>query len=179
MDAHDFVPMPQAQPCARRRIRLFAMDIDGTLTDGAVEVRDEAPSMRMCVQDGLGIERVREAGVVVAWISGRASESVRARAGQLGVTEVWLGETDKLARLMEIADRLGVAAAEIAYMGDDLPDLPAMRFCGVSIAPPNAIPEVRREADWVTRNKAGSGAVREACEMLVGSAVSRKRSMPV
>ncbi len=179
MDAHESAPMPQGRLCAQKRVRLFAMDVDGTLTDGAIEVRDEAAAMRMCVLDGLGIQRALDAGVVVAWISGRASESVRARAGQLGVTEVWLGETDKLARLVEIADRLGIAAAEIAYMGDDLPDLPAMRFCGVSIAPPNAIPEVRREAAWVTRNRAGSGAVREACEMLVGSALSRKRSTPV
>ena len=158
-------------------VRLFAMDIDGTLTDGSITTYRDETAMHMCVLDGLGIQRVIEAGIIVAWISGRTSDAVQSRAAQLGVAEVWLGEEDKLARLKEIAVRHSIAPEDIAYMGDDLPDLPAMRYCGYAFAPPNAVPPVRREAACVTKNRGGHGAVREVCERILGAAASNGLGM--
>lgn len=160
------------------QIRILAMDVDGTLTDGSIETCKGAPSLRWNVLDGLGIQRVLARGIIVVWITGRVSDAVSRRAAELGVTEVWQGESEKLARLMDVAQRHQAAAMHIAYMGDDLPDLPPMRYCGVPIAPPSAAPAVRREATYVTNSRAGHGAVREACELILSHAVSREGVKP-
>jgi 3-deoxy-D-manno-octulosonate 8-phosphate phosphatase (KDO 8-P phosphatase) len=103
----------------------------------------------------------------VAVLSSRASAAVTRRMAELGVSEVHQGVADKAAALDALRERLGVEPAEVAMMGDDLPDLPAMARAGLAMAPANAVAEVKRAAHWIGRRRGGDGAVREAVEMLL------------
>jgi 3-deoxy-D-manno-octulosonate 8-phosphate phosphatase (KDO 8-P phosphatase) len=150
------------------RVRLLVLDVDGVLTDGGILVGaagDE--TKRFHVHDGLALVAARGAGLQVAVLSGRASAAVTRRMAELGVAEVHQGVADKAAALDALRARLGLGIAEVAMMGDDLPDLPAMARAGLALAPANAAAEVKRAADWVARRRGGDGAVREAVEMLL------------
>ncbi len=152
------------------RIRLLALDVDGTLTDGRI-VRgpagpgDESPAFD--VQDGIAMRWMREAGVVVAWISGRGSPAVVSRARELEIRELHLSVPAKREVLRAIQEKLGVAADETAAMGDDLPDLALRARAGFFAAPANARPEIIERADLVTQSAGGRGAVRELCEAIL------------
>ncbi len=150
------------------RIRLLVLDVDGVLTDGGLYFGAAGEdTKRFFVRDGLAVVAAQRAGLRVAVISGRASAAVTRRMAELGVREVHQGVADKAAAVEELMTRLGMRAAEVAVMGDDLPDLPAMRKAGLGLAPANGAPEVRRAAHWVARCRGGEGAVREAVEMLL------------
>lgn len=151
-------------------IRLVAFDVDGTLTDGRLWLAEDGREIKAFhVHDGLGIKLLREHGIEVALISARISHAVELRAEQLGIDHVYQGKTDKLACLQDILDASGLAAEQAAYVGDDLPDLPPMRACGLAIAVANARPEVAHEAHWQTRAKGGKGAAREVCDLLIAA----------
>jgi 3-deoxy-D-manno-octulosonate 8-phosphate phosphatase (KDO 8-P phosphatase) len=155
-------------------VRLLALDVDGTLTDGAVRYLGSRELVSFHVHDGAALEWLQRAGVAVAWISGRGSPAVRHRARELGVRHVHLRVADKRACLAALQRRLGVSAAETAAMGDDLADL-AMASCAAWFAAPaDARPAVRARADFVAAAGAGRGAVREVCELLLRS----RRSPP-
>lgn len=147
---------------------MLVLDVDGVLTDGSLyyTARGEALK-RFHVHDGLAMVQASLAGLEVAVISGRASKAVLRRLRDLGVTEVHEGVADKARVLGNLMRRRRLVLQEIAVMGDDLPDLPLMRRAGLALAPANAVPEVRRAADWVARRRGGDGAVREAIEMLL------------
>jgi 3-deoxy-D-manno-octulosonate 8-phosphate phosphatase (KDO 8-P phosphatase) len=150
------------------RIRLLVVDVDGVLTDGGLDYGAAGEeTKRFFVQDGLALVAARRAGLAVAVISGRASAAVTRRMTELGVSEVHQGVQDKAAAVESVMGRLGLRAAEVAVMGDDLPDLPLMKQAGLALAPANAVAEVRRAADWVARRAGGAGAVRDAVEMLL------------
>jgi 3-deoxy-D-manno-octulosonate 8-phosphate phosphatase (KDO 8-P phosphatase) len=150
------------------RIRLLVLDVDGVLTDGGLDYGAAGEeTKRFFVQDGLALVAARRAGLAVAVISGRASAAVTRRMTELGVTEVHQAVQDKAAAVESVMGRLGLRAAEVAVMGDDLPDLPLMKQAGLALAPANAVTEVRRAADWVARRAGGAGAVRDAVEMLL------------
>jgi 3-deoxy-D-manno-octulosonate 8-phosphate phosphatase (KDO 8-P phosphatase) len=150
------------------RIRLLVLDVDGVLTDGGLDYGAAGEeTKRFFVQDGLALVAARRAGLAVAVISGRASAAVTRRMTELGVTEVHQAVQDKAAAVESMMGRLGLRAAEVAVMGDDLPDLPLMKQAGLALAPANAVTEVRRAADWVARRAGGAGAVRDAVEMLL------------
>ncbi len=150
------------------RIRLLVLDVDGVLTDGGLDYGAAGEeTKRFFVQDGLALVAARRAGLAVAVISGRGSAAVTRRMTELGVTEVHQGVQDKVAAVESVMGRLGLRAAEVAVMGDDLPDLPLMKQAGLALAPANAVAEVRRAADWVARRAGGAGAVRDAVEMLL------------
>jgi 3-deoxy-D-manno-octulosonate 8-phosphate phosphatase (KDO 8-P phosphatase) len=157
------------KPAARAaRIRLLVLDVDGVLTDGGLLYGPAGEEVkRFSVHDGFGLQAARRAGLEVAVISGRASAAVTRRLAELGVSEVQQGIRDKGAALDGLLARLGIRAAEVAVMGDDLPDLGLMRRVGLALAPANAAPEVRRAARWVSRRRGGDGAVREAVEFLL------------
>jgi 3-deoxy-D-manno-octulosonate 8-phosphate phosphatase (KDO 8-P phosphatase) len=162
----------QREPEAARlaRVRLLALDVDGVLTDGRIALGpagpgDEKPSFD--VQDGLALRWMQEAGVAVAWISGRGSPAVSFRAHELKVAEVHLRSVSKRETLREIQERLGIPPDATAAMGDDLPDLGMRARCGFFAAPANARPEVRERADLVTESGGGRGAVRELCERIL------------
>jgi 3-deoxy-D-manno-octulosonate 8-phosphate phosphatase (KDO 8-P phosphatase) len=151
-------------------IRLFAMDVDGVLTDGTVQISsDGSESKSFSILDGLGLKRLERAGILVAWISGRPSGATTARATELKIPHVIQGRTDKLAALQELATQLGLAAHECVYMGDDDIDAPAIKWAGIGIAPRDSMPAALDLADHVPERAAGHGAVREVCELLLAA----------
>ncbi len=154
------------------RIRLFAMDVDGILTDGTVHISSDGTEAKsFSVLDGLGLKRVEKAGIVVAWISGRPSAATTVRASELNIPHLIQGRTDKLAVLQDLAARLKLTPAQCAYMGDDDIDVPAIAWAGVGVSVPDAMPSALAAADYITRRTAGRGAVREVCEHLVAARV--------
>ncbi len=150
------------------------MDVDGVLTDGTVAVSsDGTESKRFSVLDGLGLGLLRDSGMPLAWISGRASGATTVRATELRIPHVIQDRKDKLAALTELAGRLGLGLAQCAYMGDDTIDVPALRAAGIGVSVPGAAAEVLAAAGYVTRRAAGLGAVREVCDLLLAASASR------
>jgi 3-deoxy-D-manno-octulosonate 8-phosphate phosphatase (KDO 8-P phosphatase) len=154
------------------RVRLFAMDVDGVLTDGTVQISSDGTEAKsFSILDGMGIVRLNRAGVAVAWISGRASGATRVRATELKVPHLIQGRTDKLVALQDLAAQLSLTPAQCAYMGDDDIDAPAIAWAGVGLSVPGAMPAALRAARHITRRRAGHGAVREVCELLLAARV--------
>ena len=150
------------------RIRLLAMDVDGTLTDGGVYYDDNGiETKRFHIHDGLGIVLAAFVGLRIAWLTGRSSPVVKQRADELGIEHLFQGVRDKSATLVGLTARLGLAPDSVAYIGDDFNDLPALRIAAVAIAPSNAIPEVKAAAHMVTPRAGGNGAVRDAIEAIL------------
>jgi len=155
-----------------QRIRLVALDVDGVLTDGGIylgAVNGAALEFkRYDIQDGLGIHLLQRAGIHVALITGRVSESVRLRAAELEIDDVaQVTSAQKLPALTAMLQRRGIKPADVAFVGDDFPDLPVMRAVGLAVAAANAVAEVRRESALVLSRAGGSGAVREFAEALL------------
>ena len=167
------------------RIRLFAMDVDGVLTDGTVLISsDGTETKRFSIIDGLGLKLLHASGLDLAWISGRPSATSTLRAAELRIPHVIQGRQDKLAALSELAAGLGIALRECAYMGDDIIDAPAIAAAGIGISVPAALPAALAAAGYVTRRLAGHGAVREVCDLLLeargaagGNPSARKRTL--
>jgi 3-deoxy-D-manno-octulosonate 8-phosphate phosphatase (KDO 8-P phosphatase) len=152
------------------RLRLIVFDVDGVFTDGRFLMDEEGrESKTFHTQDGYGVRRLLEAGVQVAIISGRRSGAVDRRMAELGVTRVVQGCRHKIPELRALADDLGVDLTEAAYVGDDLPDLEAMRACGLAIAVANAVEGIVAEADYVTARRGGDGAVREVADLVLAA----------
>lgn len=146
------------------------MDVDGVLTDGSVRISsDGTESKNFSVLDGLGLRRLDQAGVLTAWISGRASAATSVRAAELKIPHLIQGRTDKLVALQELAARLNLTAAECVYMGDDDIDAPAMSWAAIGASVPAAMPAALAAADYVTHRPAGHGAVREICELILAA----------
>ncbi|MCC7208159.1 MAG: HAD-IIIA family hydrolase [Anaerolineae bacterium] len=153
-----------------RSIRLLALDCDGVLTDGSTYiVEDGREFRRFNVHDGLGLKLAMEDGIHVAIISGADGSSVLHRARQLGIEHVLTGVSDKLVALTELCTQLGIKLEHVAYMGDDLPDLPVMQRVGLACAPANAVRAVKDCATLITEHEGGHGAVREVCDILITS----------
>lgn len=151
-----------------RAVRLLVLDVDGVLTDGRLYYGgDEIELKAFHIQDGLGLKMLRESGVEVAIITGRTSPAVERRAQNLGVPYVYQGVGDKLAVFEQLLERVGLSASATAGMGDDLPDLPVLRRCGLAVTVPEAPALIRSHAHYVTSLPGGTGAVREVCELLM------------
>jgi 3-deoxy-D-manno-octulosonate 8-phosphate phosphatase (KDO 8-P phosphatase) len=151
-----------------RAVRVLVLDVDGVLTDGRLLYSahgDELKSFH--VRDGYGIVALRRAGFEVAVISGRHSEAVARRLGELGVTWVRQGISDKAAAFEELLTRLDVTDEHVACVGDDTPDVPMLRRAGLAVAVADAHPDARAVAHYVTRTPGGRGAVREVCDLLL------------
>jgi 3-deoxy-D-manno-octulosonate 8-phosphate phosphatase (KDO 8-P phosphatase) len=154
------------------RIRLFAMDVDGILTDGTVTIHSDGTEAKtFSILDGRGLVRCREAGVILAWISGRASPATAVRAAELKIPHLLQGQIDKLAALQALARRLGATAGQVCYMGDDDIDAPALVWAGIGVTVPGAEPAALAAADLITSRPAGRGAVREVCEQILRAMV--------
>ncbi|MGC8863854.1 MAG: KdsC family phosphatase [Armatimonadota bacterium] len=151
------------------RVKLLAMDVDGTLTDGAMIIHDGEQIKSFHAHDGLGIRLAMNHGLKIAWITGNVSRAVEERARALGVSDLYQNSWVKSKAIDEIAARHGLSREEIAFIGDDLNDLRAFEHAGVSIAVANASEEVKRRADVVTERPGGRGAVREAIEIILKS----------
>ena len=154
-----------------RPMRLLVLDVDGTLTDGAIYM---GPDGEMCkrfsAKDGLGLKLLQSAGVEIAILTGRRSRIVENRSAELGIARVVQGISEKPAALRQLAAETGVSLTETGYMGDDLNDLSAMCLCGVRACPADAVPEVREICQFVSDFPGGQGAVRQFCEAWLKSA---------
>ena len=165
---------PALDAASARRVRYVCLDVDGVLTDGGIYLGavDGAPVelKRYDIQDGLGIHLLRQAGLRVGIVTGRVSESVRLRAAELDVDDlVQDAKVRKLAALERIAARHGLAFDEIAFVGDDFPDMAVLRVVGLPVAVANAAPEVRSVAAVRLSRRGGHGAVREFAELLLSA----------
>ena len=157
---------------AARRVRLVGMDVDGVLTDNGVFIGpiagERVELKRFDIQDGLGLILLRIAGLPVIWVSGRSSEATSLRAAELRVEELLqVSGPHKAAAFGELLERRGIAWEEVAFVGDDLADLPVLRRVGLPIAVANAVPDVKAAAAHVTKAAGGHGAVREVVEALL------------
>ncbi len=149
-------------------IKLFAMDVDGTLTDGGIYMDGSGNELkRFDVQDGQGIVRLLKSGVKVVFISGRYSAPTQQRADNLKITRCINGTDDKLRDLKAIASGWGITAAETAYAGDDVPDIECIKWSGLGIAVANAHPSAAAGAVYVTERQGGKGAVRECADHII------------
>lgn len=153
-------------------IRLAVFDVDGVFTDGRLYFTSEGEEIKVfSVRDGLGVKRLQAAGIEVAVISGRASDALTLRLEELGISRHFQGNHDKLPLLRKLLNEMGMNRSEVAYMGDDLPDLDVMEQVGLPAAPSDAITEVLEASLWISTHPGGRGAVREFCEFIV---LSRK-----
>jgi len=150
------------------RIKLLAMDVDGVMTDGRIIVNSDGTETKFFnVHDGHGIRLWHRAGLATALISGRASAPTARRAKQLEIEHVFEDCHFKLPVIQQLLAETGLAAENVAYIGDDLPDLPVMRFVGFAVAVANAVDLVKQHADYVTERPGGHGAVREVIEHIL------------
>lgn len=163
---------PQLDPQLAARIRLVCFDVDGVLTDGGIILGDAAGRRvelkRYDIQDGLGIKMLQQAGILTAIITGRESESVALRAKELTVDEVVQDvQARKLPALRRILERRGLDWNEVAFVGDDLPDIAVMRAVALPVAVANASADAVRTAKLRLTKAGGQGAVREFVELLL------------
>ena len=149
------------------RIRLVGFDVDGTLTDGRLWFdADGREAKTFHVHDGQGLVLLRKAGIAIAFVTARNSTVAANRARELGA-EPHIGVSDKWACVDAIRDRLGLSPDEVAFMGDDLPDLPVLRRVGFAVAPANAHHWLRDAVHWITPSRGGEGAARELADLIL------------
>jgi 3-deoxy-D-manno-octulosonate 8-phosphate phosphatase (KDO 8-P phosphatase) len=155
-----------------KKIKLIAMDIDGVLTGGEIIVLDSQEEVKIWnVKDRFAFHLVHRGKIDIkfAWITGRQSRQVSDRAKEINIEVVYQNCMKKKAALEETARRFGLSAAEIAYIGDDLVDVPPLRYAGLAVCPSDAPREVKREADYVTSVPGGAGVLREVVELVLKS----------
>ena len=150
------------------RVRLVIFDVDGVLTDGTLYFGDDGQEYKaFSSRDGHGMTMLQHTGVTLAVITGRTSEVVRIRMQSLGVAHVYQGQLDKLAAYEELKSSLDLSDEQIAYVGDDVLDLPVMRRVGLSVAVADAHRLTQHHSHWQTHSPGGKGAARELCELIM------------
>ena len=151
-----------------RPVKLAVFDVDGVLTDGRLNFLEDGSEFKsFSTFDGQGMKMLLASGVTMAIISGRTSPAVERRAKNLGISHLYQGREDKLAVLDELLAQLGLSYEQVAYLGDDLPDLPVIRRVGLGMAVANAASFVREHAHGITEARGGEGAAREFCELIL------------
>lgn len=151
-----------------KNIKLLILDVDGVMTDGRIIFDSNGVESKFFnVKDGHGIKMLQRAGIEVAIISGRQSQVVTNRAAELGIERVFQKSVNKLEPYRQILADTGLTAAETAFIGDDLIDIPVLRRAGFAAAPRDAVAEVLPYTHFVTENSGGWGAVREVCDLLL------------
>lgn len=149
-------------------IKCAIFDVDGVLTDGRLYFSDAGETLKvMHVHDGLGLKLLQKSGVEVAIISSRRSTIVANRLKELGINHVYQGQENKQLPFQELLQKLQISPEQVAYVGDDLPDLPILQQVGLGICVANAHPFVKQFASWQTEATGGNGAVREICELIM------------
>ena len=153
-----------------RNVRLLCVDVDGVLTDAGMYYGPDGEVMKKFnTRDGMGLARVRASGVKVAIISGEDSAIVHARAAKLQIDDVFSGISNKRAVIDELCARHDLALEQVAFIGDDLNDLPALECVGLPCAVSDAAEPVKAVAAYITERRGGDGAVREVCELLIAA----------
>ena len=150
------------------RVKLLLLDCDGVLTDGRIWILENGEDQKAFhTRDGLGIDLLHRAGLKSGIISGRISTALERRAQSLGVSYLWQGRDDKRAAFVDTLAQAQVTGDEVAFVGDDLTDLPLMVQAGFAVAVADAVAEVKAHAHYVTTLKGGKGAVREVVELIL------------
>ena len=153
-----------------QKIKLLALDVDGVLTDGSIYISPAGEVFKgFNAKDGMGISCALRSGLQIAVITGRQSPIVERRCEELGIPLLQQGVKDKRLALQQMAQELGLTREEIAYMGDDLNDIPAFKASGLNLVPADAAMEVLTVADIITKASGGRGAVREAITMILAA----------
>jgi len=168
---------PKITPALKKRaakIKVVLMDVDGTITDGSVTLLSQPDGSALEIKnfdahDGQGLTLGRTAGLRMGVITGRESPALRRRMKELSVEFVYEKQPHKIAAYEDILKKAGVAEDEVAYLGDDLPDLTVMKRVGLAVAVGNAVEEVKRAADYTTLRTGGKGAARELIELILKS----------
>ena len=154
------------------RIKVLLMDVDGTMTDGGVTLLSQPDGTaleikRFDAHDGQGLTLANTAGVRTGCITGRESAALLRRAHEMRMEFIYMKQPTKIPAYEEILRKAGVSEEEVAYVGDDLPDLPVMRRVGLAVAVGDAVPEVKKAAHFTTKSVAGRGAIRDAVELIL------------
>src|SRR5688572_1985538 len=153
-----------------KRIRLFATDVDGVLTDAGMYYSESGEELKKFnTRDGMGIKLLQHAGLITALITMEETKLVSRRAEKLAIPEVHQGTRDKLAVMREIVARHGLTLQEVAFIGDDVNELEVLNAVGFGAAPADALPAVRSAVDYVCRQKGGEGAVRELADLILAA----------
>jgi 3-deoxy-D-manno-octulosonate 8-phosphate phosphatase (KDO 8-P phosphatase) len=151
-----------------KKIKVVIFDVDGVMTDGGLTIGDDGQEYKTFnTQDGLGMKLLRQSGVEMAIITGRTSNVVTKRAESTGVAHFYQGVDDKLQAFEDLLIKMGVAADQTAFVGDDVVDMPPMLRCGLAVTVPAAPDVVKQRVHYVTRKEGGRGAVREICELIM------------
>ena len=151
-----------------KQIKLFAMDVDGTLTDGHIYMGNDGELFKAFhVHDGLGIKLLKHYGIVPAIITGRQSKIVENRCREIGLTEFHQGVKNKAAKLAELMEQYGLTAEQVAYIGDDMNDLSAVKAAGVTFAPADCAESLRPYIDIILTKPSGQAPVREAVDLIL------------
>ena len=149
-------------------VRLLSLDVDGVLTDGGIYIDANGGQLRKFnMKDGMGMQRVRDAGIEVAIISAGHCAAVEHRAAMLGIVQTRTGVSDKLAELRDICASLEIDLSAVAHVGDDVNDIPVLRAVGCPISVADAVAEAREAAIYVSQRRGGDAAVREICDLLL------------
>lgn len=153
-----------------REIRLFATDVDGVLTDAGMYYSESGDEWKKFnTRDGMGIKLLQKAGLITAIVTQERTRLVARRAEKLAIPELHQGVFDKLSVIRDMAIRHGISLKHVAYIGDDVNDIEALKAVGLSAAPSDSLPQVLEIVDYVCRQKGGEGAVRELAEMILRS----------
>lgn len=149
-------------------INTFIFDVDGVLTDGSITITTAGEMLRnMNIKDGFALKTAVDSGYHVCVISGGSNEGVRSRLRGLGITDIHLGVSDKVERLQEYMDIYNLTSKNMLYMGDDIPDLPAMQLAGLPCCPQDAVPEIKAISKYISHKNGGKGAVRDVIEQVL------------
>lgn len=168
---------PKISPSVKKRaaqIKVLLMDVDGTMTDGSVALLSQPDGSALEIKtfdahDGQGLTLAHSAGIRTGCITGRESPALLRRANEMKMEFVYMKQPTKIPAYEEILRKTGVPESAVAYVGDDLPDLPVMRRVGLAVAVGDAVPEVKKAAHFTTKAAAGKGAIREAIELIIKS----------
>ena len=151
-----------------KKIKMIIMDVDGVLTDGRIILGSKGEELKnFYVQDGQGIDLALRRELIIALVSGRKSKVVERRAGELKIKEVYQDITKKIKVYRKLLKKYGLKDEEVAYIGDDLGDIPPLKKAGLAISPANGVEEAKKIAHYVTRASGGRGAVREAIDIIL------------
>jgi len=149
-------------------IRLLILDVDGVLTDGSIILDNEGNEFKAFhVRDGHGLKMLSRTGIQIALITGRHSKVVERRAHELGITEVYQKCFKKIVAYEQLLQKFKVTDSEVAYIGDDIVDLPVLKKVGLPVAVADAVDETKDVAQFITQNRGGRGAVREVCDLIL------------
>ena len=153
-----------------KNIKLVAFDVDGVMTDGSLTFLEDGREVKTYnAKDGLGIVMLGKAQVITSIITARDNNVVKLRAQQLDIKELYMGQKNKVLALKELCEKYNITTDEVAYMGDDLPDICVLKEVGLKCCPKDAVVEVKKECNFISDFGGGKGAVRELCDFILES----------